>query len=667
MTRPTVNHLNLSAQQTLNGVTSAQQTQRTSRLSAIVHSARGILSTLTSSRKKHRGSTTATPSSSHLEPPRSLEHVWKLLPSQRQQLCELYHRHHELTDSFWGIYNLVHASSISVSPPALVEALTEVGVRLPRESTEHHRQHAGNDSGIFLSEFQFLRVVEGIMTDPKHEQSYYEDDKRLVELALDSNAPESPRSNELWSHNAADDSKISVSRLSNVLRQYELEAPHRAPHSIAPATPPPAFLVAALQQDIAGSTKKAHRKSVAPSRLDVPEHVSLDMLCSALNRATLATPDPLSDFRCAQVRGDVAHRTRGASLLTAPRVPPRLSVASAAMEGSYLAASFASSGQHNPTDMPPIALDVPPTNCALDTSRNITVDDLPAVQGSPRRKWQKPQKAIPGAVVADVPLPPLKKKPGLWETTGQGTGLRRHDSLDALLRTTMESCVEVTHVMEKKLLKHQSSSFNSAQHHRYATAKHGPLASEGGIYEVHSMSDVEEDFSETSSAGSQRRHNAEQRFGAYNVFVSGTFTPPPAVVLAGGSLPPLSPIQTVSHNDGEQRQDTHRGAKYRKPWLEGPSGIVDEDRLKRRQEERKVKESHKIGMDALIAEIQGLTVAERRALTPSTRRMVTIARSASSIGESHRPVAQPYQQVFPRSDPVPLRSVLHARWTTGGL
>ncbi|CUF96854.1 Hypothetical protein, putative [Bodo saltans] len=681
MPRPTVNQLNLSVPQDVTGAVSAQQTQRTgrgtSRLSALVLSARGMLSALSTARRKHIKSPSVTPGSSHLEPPVSFEqsYVWKLLPSQRQQLCELYHRHHDLTDSFWGMYDLVHAANISVSPPALVEALVEVGVNVPRGVK------SVDGAGIFLSEFQFLRVVEGIMTDSKHEHSYYENDKRLVELALhpedegEGMGEESCRENEMLAID--DNTKIPVSRLSQVLRQYDLGT---KPHHLRPtrtdgpmSTPPPAFLVAVLQ-DTSTVSKKNQRKSIAPSRLDVPDHVSLDMLCSALNRATLATPDPLCDFRSANVRADASpsvSRNRGASLLGLPRVPAaRLSVSQ--MESSTLGASFASSGP------PPVAdqsleLVVPLAPGAVESSRNgVSNGASPrkhSHNSSPAHRRQQ-HKMISSTGVTNIPLPPLKKGPGFSELTGQG--LRRQDSLDYLLRTTMDSCVEVTRVFEKNLAKRQTIDTRVSQLKRNLLKRSGPLSHDDRLAETQSASDIdEEDFSESSSMGSiQRRHNlaADQKFGAFNVFVSGTYSPPRACV-ASSSLPPLSLPQLNASDASPAVSRDRPAASYRKPWQESSTVVDDEARRLKRLTERKAKESRKIGMQALVAEVHALSVAERRALTPTTRRMVAIARSASSLGDS-----SPRRASNPRASPakpenagaVPHHHLL-SRWTTGGM
>jgi hypothetical protein len=676
MPRPTVSHLNLSVPQDIAGAVSAQQTQRTgrgtSRLSALVLSARGMLSTLSTARKKHLKGHSLTPDHSHLEPPVSAEqsYMWKLLPSQRQQLSELYHRHHELTDSFWGMYDLVHAASISVSPPALVEALVEVGVNVPQDSGVKSVEGAG----LFLSEFQFLRVVEGIMTDSKYEHSYYENDKRLVELALDAgdqgNGENSSREHDLVN---VDNTKISVSRLSQVLKQYDLGTKPlcTAAQNVGPSsTPPPAFLVAVLQ-DTAGSVKKSQRKSiVAPSRLDVPEHVSLDMLCSALNRATLTTPDPLSDFRSANVRADASppgNRCRGASLLGIPRVPARLSVSQ--MENSTLGASFASSCP------PPVAdqsLDivVPLAAGAAETSRavpSVASARTHSHGSSPRgAKRQQQHKMISSTGASDIPLPPLKKGPGLWELAGQGATLRRHDSLDHLLRTTMDSCVEVTRTLEGNILKRQASE-TKAQLKRHVVKRSGPLSPDDPLAENQSNSDADEEFSECSSMGSiQRRHKAaDQRFGAFHVFVSGTYTPPRVGAPGNNFLPPLYPPK-IDTSEISPASRLRAAPSYRKPWQESIAEVDVEARRQKRLLERKAKESRKVGMEALVAEVLALSLTERRALTPNTRRMVAIARSASSLGD-HRVTLPRVTSPAKNSEVKEVPHRLLDRWTTGGM
>jgi hypothetical protein len=677
MPRPTVSHLNLSVPQDIAGTVSVQQTQRTgrgtSRLGALVLSARGMLSTLSTARKKHVKGHSLTPDHSHLEPPVSAEqsYMWKLLPSQRQQLSELYHRHHELTDSFWGMYDLVHAASISVSPPALVEALVEVGVNVPQGSGVKSVEGAG----LFLSEFQFLRVVEGIMTDSKYEHSYYENDKRLVELALDArdegNGENSSREHELIN---IDNTKISVSRLSQILKQYDLGTKPlcTAAQNVGPSlTPPPAFLVAVLQ-DTAGSVKKSQRKSiVAPSRLDVPEHVSLDMLCSALNRATLTTPDPLSDFRSANVRADASppgNRNSGASL-GVPRVPARLSVTP--MDNSTLEASFANSGP------PPIAdqsleIVVPLAGGATETSRAVppVASARTHSHGSSPRgaKRLRQHKMISSTGTSDIPLPPLKKGPGLWELAGQGANLRRHDSLDHLLRTTMDSCVEVTRALESNILKRQASETKVPQLKRHVVKRSGPLSPDNPLAENQSISDADEEFSECSSMGSiQRRHDAaDQRFGAFHVFVSGTYTPPRVGASGNNFLPPLYPPKFDTSEISPVASCLRAAPSYRKPWQESIAEVDVEARRHKRKMERKAKESRKIGMEALVAEVHALSLSERRALTPNTRRMVAIARSASSLGD-HRAALPRVSSPAKNSEVVEVPHRLLDRWTRGGM
>jgi hypothetical protein len=90
---------------------------------------------------------------------------------QRERLSEMYHQHHEQVQSFWGIHTLVESCGITISPDLLELCLTRVGV---------------NPSTIeFISEDQFMLLVQQVMFGEQCGDLYFEADEQLLDLVYE--------------------------------------------------------------------------------------------------------------------------------------------------------------------------------------------------------------------------------------------------------------------------------------------------------------------------------------------------------------------------------------------------------------------------------------------------------------------------------------------------
>lgn len=545
-------------------------------------------------------------------------HVWKLQPSQMTRLREVYHQHHELVNSFWGVYDLVHDCSISISPPLLEDSLRRVGV-FPRSGGDHD-----NNDELFVSEQQFLLLVEDLMCDDRHRDIYFEDDKKLLEIALcqqqaagGSAQPFLPAADSEGGEGAkgtgrptATGINIPLASLTGVLQQYRIDNVRNSAvaggaadvHLFAPTGPnskpaPAAAFVKVMLSEMRAQ-EVAHnnaikaaaalpaflqtRKSVTaaaevqPAAATVPvdeaevlqkpqpTSILLDVLCQTLNRKRLATPDPLLDFRPVAVDdvGCSTSKQHRPSLAGVVQLQRRMTL-------SHDAAC--SPNSHAATRRSPNA------------SSLATADQL----GSPPH-FLLTAAGSPGAQV---------RRQGNPTAVG---GLRRHDSLENLLQSTLFECRHATASAIRSASKDDGELFEDEDDETILLTL--PLLENGPA-----MSPL-------------KRHKTKK-------------------------LPPL--YRKVHDHDSPQRcSSLHLSActpraesprAYRKPWTEGPlpspsSQLVERSVLKD-DELKRTKESHRLPMDVLLTEIDGLSPAERRALTPCTRRLVSIAAKVRTIHE----------------------------------